>query len=121
MEKYNLKLYYIDISTNDNVQKFIYGIKSCKAIITDSYHGTIFSLIFEKPFLSFVYEGNGKERFYSLNEIFNISNRIYNLNDNPDIKILETPLFLNKTLFNSIKKISINFLKKNLKNSNKII
>jgi hypothetical protein len=119
--KYNLKLYYIDIWTNDNVQKFIYGIKNCKAIITDSYHCTIFSLIFEKPFLSFIYEDNGKERFYSLNEIFNISNRIYNLNDTPDINILETPLFLNKTLFNSLKKKSINFLKKNLINLNKII
>ena len=40
-EKYNYKIYWV----KNNVKKFIYGIYYSKAVITDSYHGTIFSII----------------------------------------------------------------------------
>ena len=113
--KYNYKIFWVNLSTINHIQKFIYGIYKCKGIITDSYHGTLFSIIFNKPFISFILEFNGKERFNSLKEILNISDRIYDLNSTPSVKLIETPLNLNKTLLKYYKKKSIAFLKKNLK------
>lgn len=113
-ENSNYKFYKITINTQEQIKKFIYGIINCKATITDSYHGTIFSIIFNKPFISFVYKSRGKERFNTLGEVFALKNRIFNFNSNPDENLLNTPLNLNKSLINSLKIQSINFLKKNL-------
>ena len=113
-ETYNYKIYKIGVNSINQIQKFIYGIYKCKAVITDSFHGTIFSIIFNKPFISFVYKERGKERFNSLKEVFNLNNRIYNYDSSPDINLLETPLNVNQKILNSLKKKSINFLKTNL-------
>jgi len=87
-----------------------------KAVITDSYHGTLFSIIFNKPFISYINTNRGKSRFDTLIEIFNLSNRIiYPTNfKNANISLLLEPLNINLKLLNNLKKISINFLKKNL-------
>ena len=98
----------------NHIQKFLYGIYKSKAVITDSYHGTIFSIIFNKPFLIYVSKDRGKERFNSLLEIFNLQERFFNYDFYPDINLLQKPLNLNKNIFNSLKKKSICFLKKNL-------
>lgn len=113
-EKYYYKIYFINCTVKNHIKKFIYGIYNSKAVITDSFHGTIFSLIFNKPFISFVYEENGRERFNTLKEIFNFQNRIYDCNSTPDLKLLDIPLNINKTLLNSLKTQSINYLKNNL-------
>ena len=44
--KLNLKIFIVDRYENEYIEKFIYGINNSKAVITDSYHGTIFSIIF---------------------------------------------------------------------------
>ena len=114
IQKFNYKIYLIDINTINAIQKFIYGIYKSKAVITDSYHGTIFSIIFNKAFISFVYKGRGKERFNNLKEIFNLENRIVYEDSSPDINLLEKPLNINRNALNSLKKKSIHFLKENL-------
>ena len=60
---YNYKIYFLTLKLKNIIKKFIYGISKCKGVITDSYHGTIFSIIFNKPFISFIFENNGRERF----------------------------------------------------------
>ena len=111
---YNYKIYLITAAIKNAIEKFIYGISKCKGVITDSYHGTIFSIIFNKPFISFV-EKSGRERFNTLKEIFNLDDRLFEINSNPNIKLLEAPLIINKKLLNSLKMKSIQFLKRNLK------
>ena len=111
-EKYKYKIYWV----KNNIKDFIYGIYYCKAVITDSYHGTIFSIIFNKPFIAFKYESNGNDRFNSLKEIFEIENRFYDINSYPDITLLDKPLNIKFTKYNSLKKKSIRFLKRNLIN-----
>lgn len=39
-----------------SIEKIILGIYISKAVITDSYHRTIFSLIFDKPFVAFLFK-----------------------------------------------------------------
>ena len=113
-ENNHYKIKIINIHTANQIEEFLYGIYNCKAVITDSFHGTVFSIIFNKPFISFLYKKNGIERFNSLKSLFNIGDRIYDLDSIPDANLLETPLNINKTVLNILKEKSINFIKRNL-------
>ena len=118
-EKFNYKIKKLQINKNDYIENFIYGLNNSQAVLTDSFHGTIFSLMFNKPFISFIDTNTwrlGKGRFDSLKEVFKLENRIVDPLDNINISLnllLETPN-INKTLFNELKRFSINYLKKNL-------
>ena len=116
-KNYKYKIYWV----KSNIKDFIYGIYYSKAIITNSFHGTLFSIIFKKPFITFLNENTGKERFNSLKEIFDIGNRLYDINTIPKISLLEEPLNLDMNIFYSLKKKSISFLKKNLKSTKSIL
>lgn len=50
----------------DSVEEWIAAFSRCEFIITDSYHGTIFSIIFNKPFITLLNKDRGAERFISL-------------------------------------------------------
>ena len=106
---------YKIFSTKYDIKDFIYGIYYSKGVITDSFHGTVFSIIFQKPFITLVNEKSGEERFNSLKDIFKIGNRLFDINSEPDISLLEKPLNLKMNLFNKLKKQSIQFINKNLK------
>lgn len=114
-KKLGYKVYNVKLGDRDSVENFIYGIANCKAVITNSYHGTIFSIIFKKPFISFIIKNSAKERFISLKETFKIKNRIVEYNQFPDINLLTTPLNINYKLINNLKIKSNIFLKKNLR------
>ena len=107
---------YKIFQVKDNIKDFIYGIYYSKGVITDSFHGTVFSIIFKKPFITFINKKKKEIRFNSLEYIFNIKKRIYDINIEPDVTLLEKPLHLNMNIFNTLKKKSIQFLKKNLNN-----
>ena len=70
--------------------------------------------MFNKPFVSFIFKNSPKERLISLRNAFNIQNRIVEYDQFPDIRILKTPLNINYTLINLLKKQSIDYIKKNL-------
>ena len=108
------KIYNVKLGEKNSIEKFIYGIKNSKAVITNSYHGTLFSIIFNKPFISFISKNSARERFYSLQKTLDIKDRILENNKVQNIGLLITPLNINQTLINSLKNKSINFLKKNL-------
>ena len=108
------KTYLINVFSNNQIKKFIYGIYNSKGVVTNSFHGTIFSIIFNKPFISFTKNIKRDARFLSLKDNFNLKNRIIDRKLTPDYNLLEIPLNINKSLLNSLKVKSINFLKKNL-------
>lgn len=108
----NYSIYNVNLQEEDYIEKFLYGIKNSKAVITDSFHGTIFSIIFNKPFISFKIKND--ERFKNLIEIFSIKSRIIELNEHPDINLLKQPLNINKTKLYKLKINSLKYLKKNL-------
>jgi len=88
-------------------------------VITDSFHWTIFSLIFKKPFITYLNIERGSGRFISLIKTFktfNLSKRIIYPKKFKkfDINILRKPLNINQSLLNYLKNKSINYLKKNL-------
>jgi polysaccharide pyruvyl transferase WcaK-like protein len=114
-EELDYEIFNVYKSDNNSIIKFIYGVVHSKAVITDSYHGTIFSIIFNKPFISILFKGCPKERFISLGEIFNVKERIFESNEMPNINLLTTPLNINSSYISLLKKQSLSFLKQNLK------
>ena len=107
--KLNYNVHFLLLNNNTSIENFIYLISNCKAVITNSYHGTIFSIIFDKPFITFV---NSKaKRFDSLGEIFKIKSRIISKYSICDLSLLNKPLNINYTLFKLLKEESLNFLK----------
>ena len=109
-----INIFRLKISNNNQVEEFLYGITHCEAVITDSFHATVFSIIFKKPFISFINESNDRSRFNSLDYIFNIKNRIFKLNSSPPFSLLKPPLIVNEEKLLSKKIQSINYLKRNL-------
>ena len=112
----NIDIFYLNIKQNNQVKEFLHGIINSKAVITDSYHATVFSIIFKKAFISFVNTDNDHSRFNSLNEIFNINNRIFEYNETPPVFLLKKSLNINNKKLIKLKRDSIQYLKKNLNN-----
>ena len=113
--KLNYTIFRVKQYHKNSIKKFLYGIYNCRAVITNSYHATIFSIIFKKPFISFIYENSNNDRFDSLKEIFKINKRIIKYNNIPNINLLQAPLNIDEHLMNSLKIKSINYLKENLR------
>ena len=113
---FNFKINELQLSSNDYMESFLYGMNNCQAIITDSFHGTVFSIIFNKPFIAFSNHGRGNARFYSLKELFSLNDRIIEPSSfsNVNINLLIEPLKIDQSKFNEMKKFSLNYLKRNL-------
>ena len=115
-KKLNYKVFKFQFSRSDVIENFIFGITNSQCVITDSFHGTVFSIIFNKPFISFVNKARGKARFDSLQETFNLYDRIIDplSRRNIDINLLINKPNVNQTILNQLRSLSINYLKKNL-------
>lgn len=97
------------------VEKWIRGFIDAQFVVTDSFHGTVFSILFNKPFVSIANKNRGLTRFTSLLKLFHLEDRlIFSLNNfNPDnLKEIEWEK-VNKILIIEREK-SIQFLKNNL-------
>ena len=58
------------------LEKWLEAFEGAEMVITDSFHGTVFSIIFNKPFWVIVNEGRGTARFESILSLFNLSKRL---------------------------------------------
>ena len=89
-------------------------------MITDSFHGTLFSIIFKKPFISYLNTKRGNSRFISLIKTFKLKKRIIPLKkfNKININLLRKPLNINQSLINYLKNSSNNYLKKHLNINN---
>ena len=107
----------VEIADIFYIEDWLWFFCNSKNIITDSFHGTIFSIIFRKPFITIKNEKRGGERFSSLLKPLNLNDRLFNtpdcinnrydLYDNINYKSAEK--YLNKIITESLK-----WLKKNL-------
>ena len=81
------------------------GFANAKYVITDSFHGVVFSIIFEKPFICIVNEGRGSSRFSSLFKTLGLS---------ADLKEYSSKLTHIKAIDPRLIQQSINLLKRKL-------
>ena len=54
---------YVDYITEPTVQEWLYLFQNAKFVITDSFHGSCFSIIYRKPFVVLKNEKRGGSRF----------------------------------------------------------
>lgn len=71
---------------NVAIEDFVYFCKNADFILSDSFHGTCFSTIFEKPFISLINAWRGLERYQIFidnglgNNLFDNIDSVYNIN-----------------------------------------
>jgi hypothetical protein len=58
------------------VEKWISAFASCDYVVADSFHGCVFSIIFNKPFVAIGNMERGLTRFTSLLKTFNLQDRL---------------------------------------------
>ena len=95
--------------------KWLRAFMDAEMVFTDSFHGCVFSIIFNKPFWVIGNKERGNARFDSLLKQFNLESRRVDIKEIDNID-LTTPIDWHKV--NTIKKEwqekSLNFLKENL-------
>ena len=81
----NLEIYEINDGNSSSdiisIQEWLKSIYEADTIITDSFHGCVFSILFNKPFYAFINKERGADRFYSLFEMFDLFDRIIDCNN----------------------------------------
>src|SRR5690606_150256 len=91
-ENLNKKIDVIDLQENiksgipkTSISEWLYHFKSADYIITDSFHGTVFSIIFNKQFIAIANKGRGVTRFVSLLKQLGLESRLIFEDDFQDI------------------------------------
>ena len=77
-----------DIVDKPSVEQWVHYIKNAKFVVTDSYHGTCFSVIFKKNFIAFGNKMRGLARFRTIFDIIGNDDRLLTDNLMPDVKLL---------------------------------
>jgi hypothetical protein len=99
------------------VTEWIRGFMDAEFVVTDSFHGTVFSIIFNKPFLAVGNSKRGMNRFTSLLRLFDMEDRlILSAADMQNIK-LNAPVDFDKVnqILNHKREQAFSFLKNSLK------
>ena len=78
------KNWRLPIKKDVDMEDWLYYFNNAEMVITDSFHGTCFSIIFEKKFAALANKRRGVARFYSLLKNFGLENRV--VSDPTDFK-----------------------------------
>ena len=100
----------------DNVYDWLACFRDCKYIITDSFHGCMFSIIFNKPFICIENKSRGSSRFDTLKKLFNINSNFIDTIEKIDCNNLDYNCQYN---VEKVLEFSKNWLEINLKNNPK--
>ena len=68
------------------VSAWLRGFRDAEFVVTDSFHGCVFSIIFNKPFIAIGNAGRGMSRFHSLLKMFGLENRLLILDENLNVR-----------------------------------
>lgn len=72
-----VRLFSADKDMTLTVEEWLAMFRDANYVITDSFHGTVFSIIFNKPFISTGNQSRGMSRFESLLEQFGLDDRLF--------------------------------------------
>lgn len=59
-----------------SVEDWLYNLSRSSFVVTDSFHGTVFAILFNKPFITIANKERGYERFASLLSMFGLESRL---------------------------------------------
>lgn len=98
--------------------EFLGFIRNAEILLTDSFHGTVFSTIFDKPFYTFITRPKVSTRIYNLANILDIYDRIVTPSTLNDIEFSTIPYKTNKDRLNQMIEQSKSFIQKNIIDEN---
>lgn len=92
------------------VEEWLYAIASAKIVITDSFHATVFSILFGKPFYVYISEPSKVFRISNLLDILGIERRVVNEVDDALVAPAINYEIVNERL-SAYRETSLNYLK----------
>lgn len=94
---FKLKNKEISVLVNVGIEDFLSLIKYSSFVITDSFHGSVFSIIFNKLFLVYIDEKrrNGS-RIVNLLDLFDMNNRLVSNLNNIDLQSIMSRIEINQ-------------------------
>lgn len=94
-----------------SIEEWLTDIYHAQFMVTDSFHGTVFSIIFNKQFISIANSARGSARFDSLLNLFNLHCRLID-ETKPMLNILGSDINYQylKTILSNKRKESLQFL-----------
>lgn len=104
---------HIEDCVYPSVTSWLRGFMDAEMVIVDSFHGAVFSIIFNKPFWVISNSMRGNARFTSLLEMFHLSERLVqpselaNVNYRKEIDWDEVNSILNEKKSQSIRKLAV--------------
>ena len=109
----NLKLVSAHADCSLSVEEWLAMFRDAKCVVTDSFHGTVFSIIFNKEFYTIANQARGESRFSSLLFKLSLTDRMYNSISEIEINRNIDWINVNNKL-SELRDYSILFLKTNL-------
>lgn len=93
-----------------SIEEWLSTIKNAEYVITDSFHGSVFSILFGKQFYTFDNKGRGADRFYTLFSALGLMSRLLDdsITSFPDGIIDYTIV---STMLDPMREKSVEFLK----------
>jgi len=105
----------IDECVYPSVVNWIRGFMDAEFVVTDSFHGTVFSILFNKPFVVIRNAERGSARFESLLSMFKLEDRLIESNDDIDECWFEEIDYVKvNSVLNKERERSITFLNQSL-------
>ncbi|WP_447878574.1 polysaccharide pyruvyl transferase family protein [Serratia fonticola] len=100
------------------VEAWLKSFYDADFVITDSFHGTVFSIIFNKPFIAICNKSRGAARFYSLLKILELEDRLVNNFSEVKSEVINSNIDFDKVnrLLNEAKQKSLTFISNSLGN-----
>lgn len=100
------------------VEQWLRGFDNSEFVLTDSFHGCVFSIIFRKQFIAIGNRKRGLSRFNSLLETFSLNDRLILSPDEykGNLKIIDYAQLQSKLYI--LQKLSVSFIKINICKSN---
>lgn len=99
-----------DGSASLSVEEWLSQIAHAEMVITDSFHGTVFSLLFHREFLSIVNKERGGTRFLSLLQPLGLGNRLTDLTGGSKVHREEIDWAAIEARLDQQRQLSMNFL-----------
>ena len=101
------------VKQEDTIEDWFAEFRDADYVVTDSFHGMVFSIIFNKPFAIVMNPSGGNDRYISLLSQLGLMERIVKDGTLPSDSAIDWQK-INMQL-DSLRKTSLEFLKNNLK------
>ncbi len=116
----NVKKIYkndLDLCIYPSPTSWIYCFNNAKFVVTDSFHGVVFSIIFNVPFIAIANKERGLTRFLTLLKQFGLENRLVESIDEVNRELILSKIDFDdvNTKLNVLQKKSLNFIFNSLK------